>query len=79
MEFYNPDNGTYFLSLHVLKDMDSTVIPYILDQKPMEFPISNQGEPLASELARVSQDEGFKRGFSIALRIIIAGLNEEKL
>lgn len=43
MEFYNPDNGTYFLSLHVLKDMDSTVIPYILDQKPMEFPISNQG------------------------------------
>lgn len=43
MEFYNPDNGIYFLSLHVLKDMDSTVIPYILDQKPMEFPISNQG------------------------------------
>ncbi len=33
-------------------------------------------EPLASELARVSQDEGFKRGFSIALRIMIAGLND---
>ncbi len=33
-------------------------------------------EPLASELARISQDEGFKRGFSIALRIMIAGLND---
>ncbi len=43
MEFYNPDNGIYFLSLNVLKDMDSRTIFYYLDQKSMEFPISNQG------------------------------------
>lgn len=40
----------------------------VSDQQCMEV------EPLVSELARVSGVEGFKRGFSIALRIMIAGL-----
>lgn len=44
MEFYNPDKGCYCLSLHVLRDMDSTTfLSYRVDQLDMKFPISNQG------------------------------------
>lgn len=34
-----------------------------------------KAEPLVSEIARVGHEEGFKHGFSTALRIVIAGLN----
>lgn len=34
-----------------------------------------EAESLINELARIGHEEGFKHGFSTALRIVIAGLN----
>ena len=46
-----------------------------LDESGMSNQQCMEAEPLVLELARSNQTEGFKRGFSIALRIVMAGLH----